>query len=373
MILTTKWLGDKPSVVTITNPDNGFVKQIFLWKKGLGTKLFDIRDRETFIKKFVAKCDEIVIIDYKQFVDYFGILDAGKIYDFPSDDGVDLENPGSWLESRKDVLAGKWQLIRAKAAIVYNRLEKSGVRIEHQVVYPKYEMTVYSGRSKVVGAYNIQGMTEEWPIRHVNSSNTLFLHFDWISADMRMGALISGDTDMLESFNLIDPYGVICEALDGVIPRADVKQEFMKAVYSLSGDSEILRVYPVFAQWINDQAAFLDANGYTESILGRRYYTDGTRKGKLRAVNAILQGSVAHAVNNVLWQVEEKCGDILVTEQHDSIIVAVKQELAQEYIKSISDIMYRPLLGLTDKDLTMPLKVAVGKSWRKYKHLKDFR
>ncbi len=371
MVVATKWADNKPSVVTIMNPDNGFVKKVLLWKKGFGTKISEIKERETFIKKFVAKCDEIVIIDYKQYVDYFGPADAGKINDFPSD-SADMDDPVAWINEKKDLLYGKWQVIRAKAAEVYSRLEKSGLRVEHHVIHPRYEMTVFSGRSKVTGPYNIQGMTEEWPVKPINLANSLFLHFDWISADMRMGAIISGDTDMIESFSVSDPYAVIGDALDGQIPRAEVKQEFMQAVYSLSGDSEILRMFPVFADWIKKQVQSLDELGYTESILGRRYYSDGSHKGKLRAVNAVLQGSVAHAINNVLWQVEEKHGDILITEQHDSIIVAVKPELAQDYIQSISDIMYRPLRGATS-DFTMPLKVAIGKHWRKYHHLKDFR
>ena len=371
MVVAIKWVDKKPSVVSIVNPDNGFVRQIFLWKKGLGTKILEIRERESFIKKFVAKCEEIIILNYKLFVDYFGVADAGKVYDFPAE--VDLEEPLQWIIENKQLLVGKWQLIRAKAAEVYSKLEKTGLMIEHAIIHPKYEMTVYSGRSKVVGEYNVQGMTDEWPLKPIDASNSMFLHFDWISADMRVGALLSGDQDMLDSFNKSDPYNVIGDALGGEIARADIKQEFMRAVYSLNSDSEILRVFPVFAGWIKARTVELLERGYTESILGRRFYTDGTNKGKLRAVNAILQGSVAHAVNNVLWQVVEKCGDILITEQHDSMIVAVKPVLAAEYIKRISDIMYRPFAGILDADLTMPLKVAAGKAWRKYSHLKDFR
>jgi len=358
---------DRPLQYSIFK-DKSLIRSVDLWKAGSSKKIIEVINSEQQLLKLIKSVNEIVIVNYKKFVDYFGIIDSVNIYDYPGE----INDHQEFINENFDEFKKEWQVLRYKASNTYHNLEKRGVFLEHKLMKLKYNMDTFSGRSNSVG-FNVQGCNKEFNIRHHNYRNNIFIHFDWIAADHRIASIMSGDKDLISCYENSDPYTHIVNILDGQVERDQCKSEFMQAVYGLNPNHEILTVFPEFREWISSKVDDLNKDGYVRSILGRKYVTDKSIKGNRRAFNSIMQGSVAHAMNNTIHKVEKELGDIILTEQHDSLTVCVNEFIAFNAIKTISDIMIRPLEGILPYDFTMPLKIHVGKKWREYKQVKEVR
>lgn len=362
-ILIVEWGKNRPTRVYLNN------RIIGLWDGNRSVS--EAKNREIKLLDDINKLDEILIINYKEFINYFGSCDTEKIFDFPlSYDN--LKDAIRQISSRKDELFKEWQEIRADAAEAYQKIEDRGVLYDYKVIKPKYSMNVFSGRSKTTG-FNIQGTNREYQIRHVNPTYNIFICFDWIAADARIGSILSGDETLNKSFEKSDPYTFIEDFVDGEVERDNCKLAFNQAVNALNLDDEVLEIFPTYKKWIKKQIINIRKNGYSESILGRRFYADDNVKGYRRSFNGILQGSVAHAMQNVIAKIERTMGDIVLTEQHDSLTVCTSQVRMAEDIKRISSMMLHPFRGYLKGDYVMPLKVSFGKKWCDYKFLKEYR
>ena len=108
----------------------------------------------------------------------------------------------------------------------------------------KYDFT-FTGRSKTSG-FPIQGTTDKHDIKLLPDKRGYFIHFDWISADLRIASIISEDEELQESFKKSDPYDYISNILGEGFSRSDCKIEFLKPIYSLSPDAPILDLFPKF-------------------------------------------------------------------------------------------------------------------------------
>jgi len=364
-ILLISWRNNRPTAAAFFNGKK--IKEYKLWDKNYSQTIIDVQNKEEEIKNIVNNSDEIIIPNYKTYLDYFDIGDPGDVYDYPIKFDTIKEAIILLLKNKGDLLA-EWQRIRAEAAVVYHKLEKKGILLDYKLVHPHYDMDVYSGRSKTTG-FNIQGANEEWDIRHIHNGYTLFVNFDWIAADHRIGAYLSGDKKLNECYKNSDPYSYMEDVLDHRIDRGVCKLELMRAVNALDSRNEVLSIFPDFAKWILTQKKKLDTRGYVKSIMGRKFYTDGTKKGHRRAFNGILQGSVAHAMNSCVSKVDE-IGDIIVAEQHDSLTIATNEKMLKYHINEVSKIMVSPL---DNYDLRMPLKIQIGRRWRQYKYFKEVR
>lgn len=365
-VLIIEWGKNRPICSAIINMYNKKIIKIPLWSSGKSIK--EALRSEELLKKTASSLQELLIVNYKDFIKYFGACDSQKLYDFPLEYN-NIRQAVKKIFKFKDELFKEWQEIRANAAEIYQELEDNGVYNGYKLEYPRYDMNVYSGRSRTKG-FNIQGYGSDYDIRHFNSKLNIFVRFDWIAADARIGAFLSNDDEFNKSFDSSDPYTYMEECLDGEISRDECKPLFNRAVNSLEEDSIINNLFPNFAKWIDEMVEKLKKVGYSESILGRKFYSDGTLKGNRRAFNAILQGSVAHAMNIVIFEVRKKCGNIIIAEQHDSLTVCTNRERFKSDINKISNIMYNPFYNIS---LNMPLKIEIGKSWAKYKYLKDYR
>lgn len=367
-VLIIIWGLKKPSEAFLVDlSESKSHKSFTLWKKGSSKTIFEVLDMEQKLKDAVNDCDDLTILEYKKYYDYFGKCGAQDLFDFQLEYD-DLKHAIKLIKERKSEFGEDWQRIRADAAEVYSAIEKRGILVDHKTKYPKYSMNVYSGRSKTTG-FNVQGSNSDSDVRHPDEELPIFLRFDWIAADMRMASYLSEDEELSDSFNESDPYYCVEKSLDFEVDRTGCKILLNKAVNSLNDDDLVLKIFPTFADWIKKQKGLLKKNGYVESLLKKRFYTDHTLKGDRRAFNGTLQGSVAHAMQSTMSRVYRECGDIIVAEQHDSLTIATSERKIKRNIKTIQEIMNRPF----NDDILMPLRIEIGKSWGVYKTVKEFR
>lgn len=362
-VLLIKWGKKRPDEAFLTD-FNGNNQLIKLWSSG--KIISEVLDEEKKLTSFINDLDDVTIIEYKRYCDYFGTCKSQSLFDYPLEYN-DLKDGIKKIISNKNEFGGEWQKIRADAAEVYSILEKKGVLVCGKKINPHYSMNVYSGRSKNTG-FNLQGSNSDFDVSHVDDRFNILVRFDWIAADMRMASYMSKDNNLISSYEKSDPYTYISECLGGKIDRDKCKLELNKAVNSLVHNDLVLKIFPKLGEWIKVQKDSLERNGYAESILGRKFYTDHTLKGNRRAFNGTLQGSVAHAMQSTISRVTDECGGIILAEQHDSLTVATPESRLLKTIKSVSDIMLEPLKGIK-----MPLVVEIGRSWCKYKKYKEFR
>lgn len=361
------WKNNRPKFVLIIDESKNFKKIIHLWSGS--TTIKEALEKEKIVAQLMVKCDSFITNCYKRILNYFGDQDFGDVYDFPIGPDLDEKELITEYSKNKSDFGQEWQLIRGNASYVYHKIERRGIINEYKLVYPKYSLDVFTGRSKTVDVV-IQGFDDTYNIKHPNSAYNILVHFDWISADFRMAAIMSQDTNLLQSFDKGDPYSYIEEQLDGSVNRSDCKEILLKSTYSLDYNSEIFMIYPKFGEWIKKQADELKINNYSKSMLGRKFHHDGSYKSEKRCINAIMQGSVAHAMNSVIHRCYEQCGNIILTEQHDSLTIATTSNMFKFIVDTISQIMFKPFESL---DITMPLKISVGKKWNVYKYFKECR
>jgi hypothetical protein len=65
----------------------------------------------------------------------------------------------------------------------------------------------------------------------------------------------------------------------------------------------------------------------------------------------------------------EHAREHLLAETHDSIIFSCRRGLIPHIVKAATDVMLKPLDGFP----TFPLRVYIGKAWKKWKLYRDFR
>lgn len=362
-VLYIKWNNLKPGIAHLVDLKSAKIKIFKLWDSD--KTVFEIMNESNKLLNNINTLNKLAVVNYKKFISHFGPLKKLKIYDICDND----ELQKIITDYKNKLLFKDWQEIRALASETYCKLENRGIINCYKKINVNYNLDVFSGRSKTIG-FNIQGKNEEFDLRHVDETKSIFLSFDWISADARVCALLSEDENLIESFEKSDPYTFIAEALDNKIERNLCKSEWNKSVNSLNYNSPLFNIFPKFRLWLKNQVFSLAKNGYTESIMGRRFYSDGSYKQNKRTINAIFQGSVVHCMQNSLYRVDELTEGIL-TEQHDSMIVCCNENDMTSKLRSISKIMLRPLLPYLD--YTFPLRVGIGNSWGNYKYFKEYR
>lgn len=341
--------------------------------------LYEVKENEGKIRSLFYK-EDVVCSDFHSFVSAFKLnLDRHyEVYDvnFPKE-----PPPINIAEAKKNLLkqisalikveTSKWQQILADAQLAYRHLENQGYYHNGRKRFPVYDLT-YSGRSKCLGS-NIQGANEEDSIHHINDEHEIFVHFDWIAADFRVASLISKDKYLKSSFKTSDPYTALYKELDSEdITRDQCKIELFKSLYSMDYESSILEFYPEFAEWMKGSAQKIELEGYSTSILGRKFFIEQDRL--IRSVfNAQIQGSVAHAMQNVLYRVFKLYPGNLLTEVHDSLILCCKQDDLKQIISDVAGVMLYPFDEILDNNPKFALKVSVGVEWKKWKLYKEYR
>jgi len=335
--------------------------------KGSKRKIIDIQnDVLEFKQLFNEQC---MVNDFKSHIKAFN-LDKHVLYNV-FDSAIDISRSEDIKKSLVDYIRllsstepMVWMKLRANASIVYQHLEDVGVKFFGVLKYPQYNLGTYTGRSSTEG-FNIQGSTDKDQIRSIYDDK-YFLHLDWIAADLRMAALMSGDDVMISSFNQSDPYSYISSELKE-FSRSELKSTFLKSFYSLDFKNPIFELFPRFRSFCYDRLKKLELDGYLSSILKRRFYVGGDRS-KLSVFNSQFQGSVVHLMQSSLIKIFRENPKCMITEMHDSIIASGSKQSMPHLLKVLSNIMYEPISGII-----MPIKISIGTEWKKWKKVKEKR
>lgn len=359
-----------------------------LYRPGSRTPIKIVNDNKKLISGLVLKASAkgipVVVSDFKNHVRAFDLprdLRTYNVYDLALPDVKPSESLAKDTDLLRTILSKmakqtprEWQKVYANAAVVYQDLEDRGLWNNYVVEKPVWSQKVFSGRSKSLG-FNIQGFIEPHFVVPPGTAPTdLLLHFDWISADIRAAAIISGDPALDDAFQDSDPYTFMMKEInsqsDKRLSRDECKLLLLQAVNSMDFTSVALtKIYPKLGDWITECKKITSQDGgYLETILGRKFKV-AHAKNDLAVLNGVMQGSVAHAMQNVVRKVWERFPHRLVMEGHDSMVVTAPKDGAEvtAIARAVGEIMLHPFEGILSSNPAFPLKVSVGKKWRKWK------
>lgn len=335
--------------------------------------------RKIFEKSLTGEA-EIVCNDFKRHLKALNLSlenPSYEVYQPTLPISNDTESNLSFIESAE---IRPYQKILANSQVVYQAMENAGLYINYELMHPRYSTDTYTGRSKAK-FFNIQGYTADDHIRTPYvGENELLVIFDWISADIRVASILSHDHNLQEAFDISDPYTYMSDKINEnskeKISREECKLFLLKSINSMDWYSETLcQIYPGLAQWmrfsdkkLNEEDAFLS------TLLGKRLFISEA-KNKLAVLNGTMQASVAHAMQNTLIKLYQLIPHRLVCDIHDSLVINApnKPKEIAELINIVTEIMSKPFDGLIDDNYTFPIKVSIGKRWKKWKYYSTIR
>lgn len=383
----------KPLATGILNCLTGDKRILPLWIRGTRLTLHEVDENSKFVAKLITKAiaNQVTVVTagFKDHLAAFNIPLEHADYSVYDLDWV-CSATGKYktieaaisrmLDRMATVKVLRWQKIFANAAVVYQALENKGVKIGGLPHYPIWSQETYSGRSKNL-KINIQGADgDKFLSNSVGSENDLFVYFDWVAADLRVASIMSEDKLLQRAFDDSDPYTTLSSILTDErdsISRSDCKISLLKAINSFDVNHVILTdIFKDLGRWLRHAKDTLERYGYLQSILGRKFHLSKARDNNPRAVlNGVMQGSVAHGMQNVVKGIWDYLDDRLLLEIHDSVAVTCEsdnKELAGT-IAGVVDIMSRPFAGVLDSNPFFPVKVSAGYKFRSWEPLRIYR
>lgn len=364
------------------------------FRPGAKKTIASIRQHKELIRDLILKANNlnhrIITSDFKGHLIAFGLpLDVRpyNVYDLHLPDigpqessAKDIEFIRCVLEKMATTKVKDYHKVYANAAVVYQDLQNRGLENNYQAVFPVWSQKTFSGRSKTT-VFSIQGFTDEHLVfpPGVGDKNVL-IHFDWICADIRAASLLSGDQRLQEAFEKSDPYVYMMERINAEsstpIDRDECKIFLLKSINSMDfGSVALTKIYPELGEWIVRCKHEMDRKGgYLETLLGRRFRV-ARAKNQLAVLNGAMQGSVAHAMQNVLRKTWERIGNRVVADVHDSMVVCAPNESNEimATVGAIAPLMLYPFEGLLPDNPSFPVKVSIGRRWRKWKLFATYR
>lgn len=222
-----------------------------------------------------------------------------------------------------------------------------------------------------------------------------FVSADYSQFELRLVAIMAGDTDMIEAFNngadihvrtAAEVYGI---ALDDVTPemRANAKTINFGVLYgmsphglsaatgmTISDAKEFIDKYFAARQPLVDYIAKLKKQakeqGYVETLLGRRRPTPDVRSSNFivrnaaerQAVNMPIQGTEADLMKLAMIKLDGLLpgGAKQILQIHDSIMVELPDNLVDEVSELMKNTMENIYPGL---GINLKVDVKTGKTW----------
>lgn len=343
-------------------------------------------ERKTYIKSLFD--GPVVVNDFKAHIEAF-TLPANKnfkVYEVPEDQ--DSSYPKEITELKKWVVqqiknakadsGARWQELLAEATVVYLDLERRGVLKDDMHVTPVYGWT-FTGRSRT-SEYSIHGAREGDDIKSTDRAQKVFIHADWIAADPRGWSLLCKDEAMQESFKTSDPYTYLAEKHGGT--REAYKSELIKGIYSQNYSSVIYESFPQLKAWIEKSWEQILVDGFSTSVMGRKFYgpkdikpLDWTAHTKRSVFNAQMQGSTAHAMQNVMVELHRRVPHSLMADLHDSVVLCTDKGSVKSIVDIVAEVMLHPFKGILPDNPVFPLRVSIGNQcqWKKWQKYKEYR
>ncbi|MBE6645257.1 MAG: DNA polymerase I [Ruminococcaceae bacterium] len=220
---------------------------------------------------------------------------------------------------------------------------------------------------------------------------------DYSQIELRLLAHISDDYNMSEAFRSgADIHRKTASAVFGV-PEESVNEEMRKRakavnfgiVYGISGFSlakdigittaeaskyikSYLLNYPFIDSYLEHVVEEAKANGYTETLMGRRRYipelnaANGMQRafGKRVAMNAPIQGTAADIMKLAMIKVynrlsKEEPAAKIVMQVHDELIV----EAPDESVENVKKILKEEMESVASLNVPLTVDVTSGKNW----------
>lgn len=365
LVVSTFDSSRKPLVTIVKSQDHTSIYDLF--RKGSGRKIHDIQQDIAYIRSLFEHSRPIITNDFLSHVHGLNLsIDniSAEVSDL--DIGPIAENKLAKIADQIVSKKGKsYNKLIASVAPVYAELTRRGLFYNFGKVDIEWSLDVFSRRSKTL-RFNLQGFTDDARIRApFASEDDVLVCFDWVAADIRSVAALSDDVELTRAFLTSDPYTHLQSSVGGDITREECKLLLLKTINSLDAqDPVVSQVYPQLSAWLSEQQRRLDA-GYTTSLLGRKFYAE---RNRLSAFNGAIQGTTAHAMHSALRNVFNLYPNRLVGEIHDSIILncpSISSEL-KAMIEKVSAVMVRPFEGIIDSNPIYPIRVSIGKKWRKW-------
>lgn len=359
-----------------------------LYLKGTGESIYAIQQTEKLFKNLITQASsngvDVVVSNFKRLLAWFRLEHYKSEYNV-----YDLSYPivrmppeaviQHTLEGVEKLAAAPlmpWQKLLANASVVYQMFENRGILHGSLPCFPRWYTETYSGRSKVEGGL-IHGFTDQDQVGDPEGSEMdYFLHFDWVSADLRVAALLSSDEELEQSFITGDPYSHLMSKFnsgdDQDLTRDEAKKALLSSINSFDTTSPIFTaLYTQLGQWLESVEKKIAKGEAIPTLMGRLLEHNGNPRSML---NSSMQGSVAHALQYTIRKTWEKVGERLFAEIHDSIVctVAPESEAIQEMCGIVSKVMCQPFkeIGI---DAFFPIRVSIGKEWRKWVPYKAIR
>ena len=146
---------------------------------------------------------------------------------------------------------------------------------------------------------------------------------------------------------------------------------------SLQESKEIIdkffKTYPKIKEYLDNQVAFLEKNGYVKTLYNRRRVVPEIRSSNYNirefahrvAMNTPIQGSAADVIKIAMIKVFDyikQYGDDcrLISQIHDELLFEIKDELVEKLSLDIKDIMENVLDGAKVK---LKVSYAYGDNW----------
>lgn len=389
----------RPIVVGVQTPKG--TRQLYdIYAPGTGKPILQAEEEHNFISKLWNKALlnslEIITSDFKSQIEAYDLPIAKSrynVYDIGACGVVQntsLEElhtiVSSQLDQMSTVEAQPYQLVTANAAVVYSSIQRRGVLHNGILRHPIWSQNTSTGRSSA-SVFNIQGIgrnSSEDIKNPTGKQDDVLIHFDWISADMRVAAYFSKDESLRDSFLHSDPYVKLSSELglllddeeSNKIVRSECKLALLKSVNSMNSNNPVFNVYHMLGKWIENCRMSLDEGSGLSTILGREFRSF-ERSDRLKVFNASMQGSIANAMQSAVRRIWEEVGDRLIAEIHDSLVIScsANSKSIRDTINKVAPIMLLPFddTNLDVSKLDFPVKVSIGKLWNSWKPLEIWR
>lgn len=278
-----------------------------------------------------------------------------------------------------------YQKVLANAGVAYHGMEERGLIHNYDPIFPVWSQKTATGRSRTTACFPDNSTIHNFNQPHFigppgSTERDVLIHFDWVSADIRVASLLSGDKKLQDAFVDSDPYAVMMKEINANVhnplDRQECKQLLLRSINSMDTESEALTgVFPDLGQWIGRCRRVLsEPDGYLDTMLGRRFRLANCTNRRA-VLNGVMQGTVAHGMQHVIRQVWDRLGMRLVCENHDSVIMSSPADNSEinSIVQAVAEMMLHPFKGVLPENPVFPLKVSIGKKWRRWKLRRIYR
>ena len=230
-----------------------------------------------------------------------------------------------------------------------------------------------------------------------SNENRMLLSADYSQIELRLMSHFSGDANMQDAFRHdADIHAATAAKIYG-IPVADVTSDMRRkaktanfgiiygiSVFGLSQRLSIPRgeaqelisgyfdAYPGVRRYMNDAIDKARAQGYVETLMGRRRYLPDIRSANAvvrgmaerNAINAPLQGSAADIIKIAMIRIhnvfrENKLQSKMILQVHDELVF----DVLQSEMEQVREIVRREMEGACTLAIPLTVEIGEGKNW----------